>query len=91
MISAFAIDGLPEITQGLDLALAVVSALEDGRQLAGEEGSAPTQIRPDDVLVIAHKAVSKAEGRLRSFGTSSPATWPKAWQPSMARTHASSR
>ncbi|MBJ7332092.1 MAG: coenzyme F420-0:L-glutamate ligase [Solirubrobacteraceae bacterium] len=50
MITARAVAGLPEITPGDDL----------GTILAGAAGD----LRDDDVLVVAHKVVSKAEGRI---------------------------
>jgi len=55
MLTARALDGLPEIRPGDDLAALIASALA-----AGE-----VPLRDDDVVVIAHKAVSKAEGRVR--------------------------
>ena len=55
MITALALDGLPEIEPGYDLAAGILSALEPDRLQAG------------DVLVIAHKAVSKSEGRIRAL------------------------
>ena len=55
MLSATPIEGLPEIAPGDDLGALIVSSL-------GEEA-----ISGRDVLVIAHKVVSKAEGRLRSL------------------------
>jgi len=51
-ISASALDGIPEIRPGDDLAQIIASVLA-GRAL-----------RDEDVLVIAHKIVSKAEGRI---------------------------
>jgi coenzyme F420-0:L-glutamate ligase/coenzyme F420-1:gamma-L-glutamate ligase len=56
MISALPVPGLPEITPGFDLAQAVVRALASG--------PVPEQLATGDVLVIAHKAVSKSEGRI---------------------------
>ena len=53
MISAQALDGLPEIRRGDDLATLMAAALPAGSPAA------------DDVLVVAHKVVSKAEGRTR--------------------------
>jgi coenzyme F420-0:L-glutamate ligase/coenzyme F420-1:gamma-L-glutamate ligase len=52
-LSAVAIEGIPEIAPGDDLAALLATALH-GHQVAAS-----------DVLVLAHKAVSKAEGRLR--------------------------
>ncbi len=57
MLSARAITGIPEIRPGDDLAEAIVSAL----------GSESGDLADDDVVVIAHKVVSKAEGRIRSL------------------------
>ena len=59
MISAVALEGLPEIAVGTDLGEAVSTALASG--------PVPEQLRSGDVLVIAHKVVSKAEGRVRSL------------------------
>ncbi|HTP22643.1 MAG TPA: coenzyme F420-0:L-glutamate ligase [Solirubrobacteraceae bacterium] len=50
MISATAIDGLPEIAPGDDLANLIATA---------------TTLTDTDVLVLAHKVVSKSEGRIR--------------------------
>jgi coenzyme F420-0:L-glutamate ligase/coenzyme F420-1:gamma-L-glutamate ligase len=60
MLSATPIEGLGEITDGCDLAAEVLERLGGG------------SLEPGDVLVIAHKAVSKAEGRLRSLAQVSP-------------------
>ena len=59
MLAALPIEGLGEISPGFDLAAAVCDAVADG-QAGGALGDG-------DVLVIAHKAVSKAEGRTRSL------------------------
>jgi coenzyme F420-0:L-glutamate ligase/coenzyme F420-1:gamma-L-glutamate ligase len=60
MLTAVALEGLPEIRNGEDLAELTVAA-------------APAEhLRAGDVLVVAHKAVSKAEGRLRSLGSIEP-------------------
>lgn len=52
MITALPLEGIPEITPSLDLASEIVSAL-------------PGELQDGDVLAIAHKVVSKAEGRTR--------------------------
>jgi coenzyme F420-0:L-glutamate ligase / coenzyme F420-1:gamma-L-glutamate ligase len=52
VITLAALPGIPEIRSGDDLATILTEA-------AGKEGG----LRPDDVLVVAHKIVSKAEGR----------------------------
>ena len=59
MITAVALEGLPEITPGADLGELISKVLASG--------PAPEQLRSGDVLVIAHKVVSKAEGRVRSL------------------------
>ena len=59
MLSASALEGLPEIAPGDDLAALIATALPEPPQ-AG------------DVLVVAHKAVSKAEGRVRSLDDVNP-------------------
>jgi coenzyme F420-0:L-glutamate ligase/coenzyme F420-1:gamma-L-glutamate ligase len=51
-LEAFAVEGLPEIRPGDDLAALLGAA---------------TDLRAGDVLVVAHKAVSKAEGALRAL------------------------
>ena len=52
MISLLPVEGLPEIREGDDL----------GALIAGH-----AHLEPDDVVVVAHKAVSKAEGRVVSL------------------------
>ena len=59
MLSAHAIEGLPEIQPGDDLPALIAAA-------AGAVGDR-------DVLVIAHKIVSKAEGRIRVLSEVAPA------------------
>jgi coenzyme F420-0:L-glutamate ligase/coenzyme F420-1:gamma-L-glutamate ligase len=60
MISAQALDGLPEISADDDLAALLAAAMPPG---------APADT---DVVVVAHKVVSKAEGRTRSLRTVTP-------------------
>jgi coenzyme F420-0:L-glutamate ligase / coenzyme F420-1:gamma-L-glutamate ligase len=57
VIEARAIPDLPEVTPGDDLAAQLAAAWE---------------FRPGDVLVLAHKVVSKAEGRLVELSTVEP-------------------
>jgi coenzyme F420-0:L-glutamate ligase / coenzyme F420-1:gamma-L-glutamate ligase len=52
-LSARALPGIPEITPGTDLAAVIAGALDE-----------PSR---GDILVIAHKVVSKAEGRIRDL------------------------
>jgi len=61
VITAVALEGLPEVTPGDDLAELLARALE--RQEPPEDG---------DVLILAHKVVSKAEGRLKTLSDVHP-------------------
>jgi coenzyme F420-0:L-glutamate ligase/coenzyme F420-1:gamma-L-glutamate ligase len=61
VITAVALGGLPEIEEGTDLADLIVAAAQNELALAA-----------GDVLVIAHKAFSKAEGRVRALADVSP-------------------
>jgi coenzyme F420-0:L-glutamate ligase / coenzyme F420-1:gamma-L-glutamate ligase len=54
MITAAPLEGLPEIRAGADLGELIAATL-------------PEPLREGDVLVIAHKVVSKAEGAVRSL------------------------
>jgi coenzyme F420-0:L-glutamate ligase/coenzyme F420-1:gamma-L-glutamate ligase len=60
MLTATAIDGLPEVRPGDDLGELIASA-------SGAEG-----LGDGDVLVVAHKVVSKSEGRLRRLTDIAP-------------------
>lgn len=62
MISAEPLAGLPEIVPGDDLAGLIVAALRAGA----------TKLGDSDVVVVAHKAVSKAEGRIRTLSAVRP-------------------
>jgi coenzyme F420-0:L-glutamate ligase/coenzyme F420-1:gamma-L-glutamate ligase len=59
VITATSLEGIGELRPGDDLAGAVVAAL------AGQP--VPLTITSEDVVVVAHKAVSKVEGRLRTL------------------------
>jgi coenzyme F420-0:L-glutamate ligase/coenzyme F420-1:gamma-L-glutamate ligase len=63
-ISAFALRGLPEIERGDDLAALIAAA-------AGELADA-------EIVVVAHKAVSKAQGRVRRLADIEPGERAKA-------------
>jgi len=67
------IPGLPRIAPGDDLARLLASAIADSRMGA----------KPDDVLVVCQKVVSKAEGRVVDLATVEPSEFARAW----ARTH----
>ncbi len=60
MITVAALEGLPEIEAGDDLAGLLIGAMPPGRPA------------PDDVLVLAHKVVSKAEGATRRLSGVEP-------------------
>ena len=62
MISLVAVDGIPEIKPGDDLAAIIASAL----------AAAGIGARAEDVLVVTQKVVSKAEGRVVDLSTVSP-------------------
>ena len=56
-VTAVALDSIPEIHPGDDLGRLIADRIE---------------LRDDDVVVIAHKIVSKAEGRVRALGEVTP-------------------
>jgi coenzyme F420-0:L-glutamate ligase/coenzyme F420-1:gamma-L-glutamate ligase len=62
VLTATALDGLPEVIPGDDLAALIATALEQ----------AHAHLESGDVLVIAHKIVSKAEGRIRALARVHP-------------------
>jgi len=59
MITATPLEGVPEVVPGTDLGELISTTVASGPP--------SEQLRGGDVLVIAHKIVSKAEGRLRSL------------------------
>jgi coenzyme F420-0:L-glutamate ligase/coenzyme F420-1:gamma-L-glutamate ligase len=62
MLSVTALEGLPEIAAGDDLAQLIVPAA----------AAATGGLREGDVLVVAHKIISKSEGRVRSLAGAEP-------------------
>jgi len=62
-LSASALEGVPEIAPGDDLASMIATA-------ASTSGVGP--LTSTDVVVVAHKIVSRAEGRTRSLATITP-------------------
>jgi coenzyme F420-0:L-glutamate ligase/coenzyme F420-1:gamma-L-glutamate ligase len=60
VIEATAVEGLPEVRPGDDLAALIAGT--------------GVELRPTDVLAIAHKVVSKAEGRVLALADVSPGT-----------------
>lgn len=67
------LDGLPEVRPGDDLGALIFGAIE----------RAGTGLREDDVLVVTHKVVSKAEGRLVRLPEITPSAlavrWAEQW------------
>jgi len=68
-VRLIALDGLPEVKRGQDIAELIVKA-------ARREGVA---LEPGDVIVIAHKVVSKAEGRVVDLGRVRPSEVALRW------------
>jgi coenzyme F420-0:L-glutamate ligase / coenzyme F420-1:gamma-L-glutamate ligase len=68
VLEIFTIDGLPEIEAGTDLPALIAGAVSDA--VAADPGLAP--LRPDDVLVVTSKIVSKAEGAAVDLRTVEP-------------------
>jgi coenzyme F420-0:L-glutamate ligase/coenzyme F420-1:gamma-L-glutamate ligase len=64
VLSATALDGLPEVGRGDDLGALIVAALDGGDHVH--------RLANDDVLVVAHKIISKSEGRTRSLADVTP-------------------
>jgi coenzyme F420-0:L-glutamate ligase / coenzyme F420-1:gamma-L-glutamate ligase len=67
-LTVIALDGIPEIRPGDDLAGLIVEAIE--RLLILESGFGP--LRDDDVVVVTQKIVSKAEGAIVDLTTVEP-------------------
>lgn len=63
-LHAVAIEGLPELTAGADLASALIAALASG--------PAPHELEAGDIIVLAHKAISKCEGQIRRLADVTP-------------------
>lgn len=68
-IRLIGLSALPEVTPGMDLAQLASAAVHD----AGE------QLRDGDVLVVTHKIVAKAEGRLVDLSTVEPSEFARQW------------
>ena len=75
-LAARSLSGLPEIVAGHDLAALIVQSLTDspGSPLARESASGhePRPLRDGQIVAIAHKAVSKAEGAVVDLRTVEP-------------------
>ena len=85
-IEVLALEGIPEINVGDDLPQLVLAALE----------ATPTALpaRPDDVLVVTQKVVSKAEGAVADLTTVEPrpeaVAFAERWDPLRATSPTSS-
>jgi len=66
-LEIFGIEGIPQITRGDDLAGIIAAAAARSAQAAPENA-----LRDGDVLVVASKIVSKAEGRLEAIDPDDP-------------------
>ena len=69
MISLTAVDGIPEVKPGDDLAGIIAAAL----------AAAAIGLKAEDVLVVTQKVVSKAEGRVVDLATITPRPEAVAW------------
>ena len=69
MISLTALDGIPEVAPGDDLAALIAAAL----------AAAGIGLTDDDVLVVTQKVVSKAEGRVVELASVTPRDEARAW------------
>jgi coenzyme F420-0:L-glutamate ligase / coenzyme F420-1:gamma-L-glutamate ligase len=67
-LSVIAIEGIPEVHPGDDLVGLIADSIE--RLLLKETGFGP--LRPDDVIVVTQKIVSKAEGAIVDLTTIEP-------------------
>ncbi len=63
-VEVIALDGIPEVRSGDDLPALLADALERTRDAL--------PLRPDDVLVVTQKVVSKAEGAIADLSTVEP-------------------
>ena len=61
-LSIFAIPGLPLVEPGANIANAIIEGLSASKQ----------RLEPNDVIVIAQKIVSKAEGRYVTLSSATP-------------------
>lgn len=68
-LELIALDGIPEVTPGADLAALVSAALE----------ASGVSLTDADVLIVTQKVVSKAEGRLVDLATVEPSDLARRW------------
>lgn len=65
-LSIFPVTGIPEVTAGTDLSGPLLDAIR-------------SQVQEGDVLVVTHKIVSKAEGKVVDLRTVEPSEWARQW------------
>lgn len=68
-LELIALDGIPEVTPGADLAALIATALE----------ASGVSLTDADVLIVTQKVVSKAEGRLVDLATVEPSDLARRW------------
>ena len=68
-IQLFALDGMPEVRAGDDLAALIAAAID----------TAGIGLTDDDVVVVTQKVVSKAEGRVVDLASVTPGEQARAW------------
>jgi coenzyme F420-0:L-glutamate ligase/coenzyme F420-1:gamma-L-glutamate ligase len=68
-IRVYGLDGIPEIRAGDDVTAAIATAL----------GASGLTLEASDILVVTHKIVSKAEGRLVDLATIVPSQFASHW------------
>jgi coenzyme F420-0:L-glutamate ligase/coenzyme F420-1:gamma-L-glutamate ligase len=73
-LSARSLPGLPEIRAGDDLAALIAGHLDAGTPARAPRGTPAHGLRDGQVVAIAHKAVSKAEGSVVTLATVKPTT-----------------
>ena len=73
-----ALEGIPEILQGMDLAKIVLTSLENAG-LHSPKSSASAAVADPIILVVAQKIVSKSEGRLARLDSVTPSPQAEAW------------
>jgi coenzyme F420-0:L-glutamate ligase / coenzyme F420-1:gamma-L-glutamate ligase len=61
-LAARGLSGIPEVRAGDDLAALIAAAIATGTVAADDSGHVPRPLEDNQIVVIAHKVVSKAEG-----------------------------
>ena len=68
-IRIFGIEGVPEITAGMDLTALILQAVQ----------AQGTPLQQDDILIVTQKVVSKEEGKLLDLATVTPSALAEQW------------